>query len=54
MDIIYHILGLCPDSTSHLDLLDFLRVSVPVCDIFHFLQLNVKISLTKLFSMLNA
>jgi hypothetical protein len=37
MEIILHLLGLCPDSLSHLDLLDLTRL--PIIDIINLLNI---------------
>jgi hypothetical protein len=35
MEVIFHILGLCPDSMSHFDLLDILRTQIPIVDLIN-------------------
>ena len=35
MEVIFHILGLCPDSFSHLDLLDVLGTQLPIVDLIN-------------------
>jgi hypothetical protein len=35
IETIFHILGLCPDSLSHLDLLDVLATQLPIVDLIN-------------------
>jgi hypothetical protein len=35
MEAIFHILGLCPDSLSHLDLLDIVTTQLPIIDLIN-------------------
>jgi hypothetical protein len=35
MEVIFHILGLCPDSMSHLDLLDVVITQLPIVDLIN-------------------
>lgn len=53
MEIIQHLLGICPDSYSHPDLLGVIANYIPFQDIFHLIISNIRIAINKLFTRLN-